>query len=157
MIILIAAMDQHRVIGFKNQMPWHIPSELAHFRQTTAGHTVLMGRKTYEAIGRLLPKRHNIIISSKPLDLVGDNVTITSDLEGVLRLWSQKDEALFVIGGAQIYQASLKYADQVMLSVVPGIHEGDTYFPIISNQDFTLEATEDYPEFKVEIYKKRQP
>lgn len=156
MIVMIAAMDQNRVIGYKNQMPWQIPSELAHFRQTTAGHTVLMGRKTFEAIGRLLPKRHNIIVSTKPMNVGGDNVTVINDLEAFLRLWSTKEETLFIIGGATIYASSLPYVDQIIVSIVPGTHPGDTYFPQIPPAQFELKNKVTHAEFEVEYYEKRQ-
>lgn len=156
MIILIAAMDEDRVIGFENKMPWQIPSELAHFRQTTAGHTVLMGRKTFESIGRTLPKRHNIIITSKPLDVVSPSVTVTSDLLGTLKEWESKKEPLFVIGGPQIYEASLAHADQIILSIIPGKHQGDTFFPKIPDHLFSIVNTIQYPEFKVVYYQRNQ-
>ena len=155
MIILIAAMAHNRVIGYQNKMPWHIPNELAHFRRTTQGQTVLMGRKTFDAIGGPLPHRHNIIVTSKPLSLDNKEVTITGDLLGTLKDWQKKDQPLYVIGGGQIYESALPYADEIILTVVKGDYQGDTYFPAFSSNDFILIKQDYNPEFNVFYYKRR--
>lgn len=153
MIVLIAAMSEARVIGNQNKLPWNIKEELEHFRTTTKGHTVLMGRNTYESIGRLLPNRHNVIITSRPLELFNQEATVTSDLEGFLTEWQDKDETLFVIGGAQVYAFALPFANEIILSTVYGSFKGDVYFPTIP-QTFKLFRTEEHELFKVEYYKK---
>lgn len=155
MIILIGAMSEDRVIGNKNKIPWDIKEELAHFRNSTKGHTVLMGRNTYESIGRLLPNRHNVIITSRPLDLANEEVTVTSDLAGYLKMWQNKEETLFVIGGAQIYEAALLFADQIILSTVYGSFIGDVHFPPLPPM-FEVFRVEEHEMFKVEYYQKRR-
>lgn len=151
MITLIVAMDQKRVIGVNNKMPWHIPSELAHFRKKTSGHTVLMGRNTYESIGGPLPKRHNVVITSRPLD--HKNVEVIHDLAAYLKVWP-KDEVLFIIGGAKVYEETLQYADELIISVVKGTYIGDTYFPKLPHY-FVLESEEEHEEFLVCYYKRQ--
>lgn len=156
MIILIAAMSKARVIGYQNTMPWHIPSELAHFRTTTSGQTVLMGRKTFEAIGGLLPNRKHIIVTSKPLVFDSEVVTITNNLITTLETWKEKDKPLFVIGGGQIYQQALPYADAIILSIVKGDYEGDTYFPLFSEDDFQLMRKVEEAAFTVYYYARKK-
>lgn len=156
MIILIAAMSKKRVIGYQNRMPWHIPSELAHFRTTTSGQTVLMGRKTFEAIGGLLPNRKHIIVTSKPLVFDSEDVTITNNLITTLETWKEKDEPLFVIGGGQIYQQALPYADAIILSIVKGDYEGDTYFPLFSDDEFQLMRKVEEAAFTVYYYARKK-
>lgn len=155
MIILIAAMSKKRVIGYQNRMPWHIPSELAHFRATTNRETVLMGRKTFEAIGGFLPNRKHIIVTSKPLVFDSDDVTITNNLITTLETWKEKDKPLFVIGGGQIYQQALPYADAIILSIVKGDYEGDTYFPLFSDDEFQLMRKVEEAAFTVYYYARK--
>lgn len=155
MIILIAAMTKNRVIGYQNKMPWHLPSELTHFRTTTNVHTVLLGRKTYDAIGGLLPNRHHIIVTSNPHLINEPNATVTSDLFAMLETWKKKKEPLFVIGGAQIYAKALPFADEIILSVIKGEYEGDTYFPNFSLSDFPLLKKEEHDGFTVYYYTRK--
>lgn len=150
MIILIAAMDQHRLIGANNKMPWHIQSELAHFRKKTSGHTVLMGRNTYESIGGPLPKRHNVVITSRPL--ADENIEVVHNLEAYLKAWP-KEEVLFIIGGGKVYEATLPYADELIISVIKGTYTGDTYFPKLPHY-FVLNTEEEHEEFLVCYYKR---
>ncbi len=127
MISLIAAMAKHRVIGKDNTMPWHMPADLAHFRQVTTGKPVIMGRKTFDSIGRLLPGRRNIIISrqAKPDGLNADWV---HSLEQALDLVVGIDEVM-VIGGGELYRQALPLANRLYITEIDVEVTGDAYFP----------------------------
>lgn len=127
MISLIAAMAKHRVIGKDNKMPWHMPADLTHFRQVTTGKPVIMGRKTFDSIGRLLPGRRNIIISrqNKPAGLEADWV---HSLEQALALVNSSAEVM-VIGGGELYKQALPLADRLYITEIDLDVAGDAYFP----------------------------
>lgn len=124
---LVAAMANHRVIGFNNQMPWHMPADLAHFKQVTLGKPVIMGRKTYDSIGRLLPGRRNIIISrqAKPDGLNADWV---DSLDAAIALVTDQPEVM-IIGGANIYEQTIAIANKLYLTEIDLTTEGDAFFP----------------------------
>jgi len=124
---IVAALAKNRVIGRQNSLPWHLPADLAHFKQLTLGKPVLMGRKTYESIGRPLPQRRNIVISHNPqLQLPGcECVTNVAD---ALALVADAEEAM-VIGGANIYQQLLPQVSRLYLTLLDLDVEGDAYFP----------------------------
>ncbi len=126
-IALVAAMANNRVIGLNNQMPWHLPADLAHFKAVTLGKPVIMGRKTYDSIGRLLPGRRNIIISRqpKPIGLAADWV---DSLAAALALVTQEPEVM-IIGGAEIYRQMLPQADLLYLTQIDLETTGDAFFP----------------------------
>lgn len=127
MISLIAAMAKNRVIGHSGRMPWHLPAELAHFKKITLGKTVLMGRRTFESIGRPLPHRRNLIITrQKNWHLTGCEVY--PSLEAALTA-APADEELMVIGGATLYLQTLPLAQRLYLSFIECESPGDTYFP----------------------------
>lgn len=128
MLILIAAQTKNRVIGKDGKMPWHLPADLRYFRETTSGHTVVMGRKTYESMGRPLPNRRNIILTRQK-DLKIEGCEVFNDIEEVKKQF--KDEEVFVIGGAEIYELSLPFADRVYLTEIDAELDGDTFFPEI--------------------------
>jgi dihydrofolate reductase len=126
-ISLISAMDRHRLIGRNNALPWHLPADFAHFKAVTMGKPVLMGRKTYDSIGRPLPGRMNIVLSRDPgLNIEG--VTTVTSFEQAKQAARDSDE-LMVIGGSLIYEMLLPEADQLYLTFVDGEFEGDAWFP----------------------------
>ena len=127
-------MAANRVIGSNGQMPWHLPADLKRFRQITWGFPVLMGRKTFEAIGKPLPGRSNIIISSNK-NYAQPDCLIFNDIESALRNCSHSRE-VFVIGGATLYQALLPRADYLYLTEINKEFEGDTYFPEIDQNQW---------------------
>lgn len=128
MISIIFAMDRNRLIGKNNSLPWHLPGDLAYFKKVTLGHAVIMGRKTYESIGRPLPGRRNVIVTRNQ-DYTADGCTICRSIGEALDLCS--DEEAFVIGGADIYSKFLPYADRLYITLIDQEFEGDTYFPEI--------------------------
>lgn len=125
-LIAIAAMSGNRVIGRAGALPWHHPEDLRFFKRTTLGHPVLMGRATYESIGRPLPGRQNIVLSRTLAPREG--ITVIRDL-AQLEQACPPDSTVFVIGGAQVYQALLPRCAELYLTLVRGAHEGDAFFP----------------------------
>ncbi|MZI92703.1 type 3 dihydrofolate reductase [Vibrio sp. CAIM 722] len=127
LISMIAAMANDRVIGKDNQMPWHLPADFAWFKRCTLGKPVVMGRKTYESIGRPLPGRQNIVIS-RDSNLSIDGVSIVSSIDEALTLAADADEVM-IIGGGSIYQACLAKADKLYVTEIHADIDGDTHFP----------------------------
>lgn len=132
MIKLIAACSENRVIGKDNTLIWHVPGDLKRFKELTSGHNVLMGRKTYESIGRPLPNRRNIILTRNE-DYKPEGCFCYSNLEEVINLYKND---LFVIGGEEIYRQTLPYADEILLTLIHKKFEGDAYFPELNGSFF---------------------
>lgn len=132
MISLIAAISHNNQIGLNNKMPWHIKEDLLYFKTITSGHTVIMGRKTFESIGKPLPHRKNIILT-KNHSLTIPNVRIICSVSEILDLISREKEEVFIIGGGEIYNLFLPYADKLYLTLLDLDIEGDTDFPDYSN------------------------
>jgi len=154
-IIIIAAMAANRVIGCQDAIPWHIPDELQRFKITTWGHPLIMGRKTYESIGRPLPGRKNIVISRKP-GLVISGCEVAESIETALALCGDTDK-VFVIGGEQIFMRAMHLADTIVLSTLVRKVKGDTFFPLIPD-DFILtgsEVIDGADPYKIEVYRRR--
>jgi len=126
-VTLIAAMAENRVIGKDNQLIWHFPEDLKHFKQLTSGHHVIMGRKTFESVGRPLPNRTNIIIT-RQTDYKAEGCLIAHSIEEALAM-VKDDEQPFIVGGAEIYKQALAFADGIELTIIHGKYEGDSYFP----------------------------
>jgi len=126
-ITLIAAMAENRVIGKDNQLIWHFPNDLKHFKTLTSGHHVIMGRKTFESVGRPLPNRTNIIIT-RQADYSAEGCLIAHSLEEAISM-VENDEQPFIVGGAEIYKQALDFADCIELTIIHGEYEGDSYFP----------------------------
>jgi len=126
-ISLIAAMDRNRLIGNNNQLPWHLPADFAHFKSVTMGKPIIMGRKTYESIGKPLPGRINIVLSRNP-DLQIEGVICVSSFEDAVAAVHDADEVM-VIGGSSIYEMLLPKANRMYLTYVDAEFEGDAWFP----------------------------
>lgn len=131
-ISMIAAMANDRIIGKDNQMPWHLPADFAWFKRCTMGKPVIMGRKTYESIGRPLPGRENIVIS-RDASLAIDGVTTVVSIEDALTAIGDVEEAM-IIGGGTIYQACLPLATRLYVTLIDAQVEGDTQFPAWSSE-----------------------
>jgi dihydrofolate reductase len=138
LISLLVAMDKNRLIGVNNQLPWHLPADLAYFKKVTMGHPIIMGRKTFEAIGKPLPGRTNIIITRNPDYQAKDCKVYTSLPEAVHNY--EEAENVFVIGGAQIFKQSLPFADKLYITFIDHTFTGDTYFPEINMDEWVLES-----------------
>lgn len=131
-ISLIAAMDRNRLIGNKNQLPWHLPADFAHFKSVTMGKPIIMGRKTFESIGRPLPGRSNIVLSRNP-DIHYDGVVNVSSFDEAIAEAGAAQEVM-VIGGSSIYEMVLPRADRLYLTCVDAEFEGDAWFPEIDEK-----------------------
>jgi dihydrofolate reductase len=128
----IVAMAKNRVIGKDNQMPWHLPEDLKRFRKITSNSIVIMGRKTFESIGKPLPKRLNVIITRNPEYKAQGCEVFTSVAEALEFCNGQKDkwgEEVFIIGGAEIYRQTISRTDRIYLTLIDKEFEGDTFFP----------------------------
>lgn len=128
MISLIVAHDQNRVIGYENDMPWHLPGDLAYFKKMTMGKPIIMGRKTFESIGRALPGRTNIVITRNAA-YTADNITTVDSLEAALAIAQPLHDEVMIIGGGHIFEQSLDIADRLYITEIHHAFNGDTYFP----------------------------
>lgn len=160
-ISLIAAVGKNRELGFKGKIPWYIPEDFKHFKQTTMGHHMVMGRKTFESIGKALPGRTTIVLS-KSSDNSTSQIPWVSNIEKALTLaQSNGEEELFIVGGGQIYSLFADRADKIYLSTVDFEGEADAYFPHFDQNDFEITeskqypATEKTPAWKFELFKKK--
>lgn len=135
-IILIAAIAKNRVIGRENTIPWHIPGEQRRFKEITMGHTLIMGRKTHESIGRVLPGRRTIVIT-RQRDYEAPGCLVAHDLVAALAAGAD-DDRIFIAGGAEIFAQALPHADAIMLSILHREVAGDALFPEFSEAAFPL-------------------
>ena len=143
----VVAMTADRVIGKDGGLPWHLPEDLAFFKRTTSGHPIVMGRKTYESIGRPLPKRRNIVMT-RDLDWRAPGVEVIhwpGDLEKLPDL----DGRVFVIGGAEVYAAFMPRLDDLLVSHISGDYDGDTRLPRFEAEFCCSEPVESHPSFEV--------
>lgn len=160
MIKLIAAVSKNLQIGKNNELPWHISEDLKYFRKTTSGQAVLMGRKTFESIGRPLPNRRNIVLT-RNTNFSADGVEVVHTIEEAIALCKSLDQ-VFIIGGGQIYAAFLPYADELYLTLVDKEIDGDTDFPIFESQFECIKSTpgetttEDGYHFAFTVWKRKQ-
>jgi dihydrofolate reductase len=130
MIKLIVAMDPNQLIGKNNQLPWNIKEDLTHFKETTTGHAIVMGRKTFESIGRPLPNRINYILTrDKSYKQEHADVKVIYDINELLKQYKGSEKTLFVIGGEQVYSLFLEHCDELIVSHILNFYYGDTYFP----------------------------
>ncbi|MDT8858663.1 dihydrofolate reductase [Alkalihalobacillus sp. MEB130] len=136
MISFVVAMDQNRVIGKDNQLPWHLPADLAFFKKVTTGHTIVMGRKTYESIGRPLPKRRNVVLT-RDEQYKAEGCDVVHTVEAVLDIAQQEDEC-FVIGGTEVFKLFWEHVDRLYVTYIDETFEGDTFFPEISDDEWEI-------------------
>ena len=137
----IVAIASNRVIGHRGDIPWKIPGEQKMFKEITLGHTVIMGRKTYESIGRPLPGRTNIVITRQS-DYRADGCIVVHDLNSAFQSCPADEDEAFICGGGQLYREAMPATDRIYLTVLPRAVEGDTYFPEISEAEFKLIKSE---------------
>ena len=137
---IIAAMARNRVIGRDNRLPWRLPADWRRFNRLTMGHHLIMGRKTFESIGRPLPGRISIVLTGRR-SYAPAGVQVAASLEAALRL-AQGDSEVFVGGGAGVYRQTLDLADRMYLTLLPDDFEGDTYFPRYDKLHWEVRRTE---------------
>ena len=162
LVSIIAAMDRNRLIGNKNQLPWHLPADLAHFKRLTMGKPILMGRKTFESIGRPLPGRTNIILS-RSRDFAAEGILIASTLKQALD-YAAGAEELVVIGGSSLYRLVMPSADRMYLTLIDAAFEGDTWFPEYDLRQWRLVSAEQHSadpknasDFCFRTYERKKP
>lgn len=144
-IHVIAAVTKEGVIGTQHGLPWHIPDDLKLFKKQTTGKTILMGRTTFETIGRPLPNRHNIVLDTERRPL--EKVSVCGNLEEALILAAQLAEELYVIGGASVYRQMLPKTDVLHLSHIRKNYPGDVYFPYYDKSQWQETGREEFDEF----------
>lgn len=138
LIALIAAYDRNRVIGNKGKIPWSIPGEQGRFRDLTIGNVVIMGRRTYEEIGRPLPGRTTVVVS-KTASFTAENCHTASTLDEALKIAGERD--VFISGGAALYAEALPFCEKLYITEIDGEFEGDTFFPIFDESLYKKDIT----------------
>ncbi len=135
-------MDKNNVIGKDNDLPWRLPADLAYFKKVTTGHAIVMGRKTFDSIGKPLPNRENIVITRNS-EFTMEGCTVLHSIEEFLSLAKQREqEELFVIGGAAIFKELMDNVDKLYITFIDEEVEGDTYFPEIDQEKWELVSEE---------------
>lgn len=145
-VVLVAAVAANGVIGLDGDIPWSIPEDLKHFRAVTKGHTVVMGRRTFESIGHPLPFRTNVVVTRDP-EWSFEGVFTASSVEDAIALSQEFDGDIMVIGGAQVYAAALPLADAQILTEVDLSPEGDTFYPEFDRSAWTEERRDSHDGF----------
>ena len=128
-LTLIVAKASNNVIGSNNDLPWHLAEDLEHFKRTTLGRPIVMGRKTFESLGRALPYRRNIVVSRNP-DWHGADVEVVHSLDAAIALCADSDE-IFIIGGAQLFEEAIPRADRMIVTELHRDYAGDVYFTAV--------------------------
>ncbi|BBB23314.1 dihydrofolate reductase [Abyssogena phaseoliformis symbiont OG214] len=132
---IIVAMDDNQLIGKNNALPWHLPADLAYFKKTTTGKAVLMGRKTYDSIGKPLPNRRNIIVS-RNMKFKADGCEVVGSINAALSL-ANGDNELMIMGGVSFYEQMVNSVDRLYITEVNGKFDGDAYFPKFDRAQFS--------------------
>ena len=140
MISIIVAKAKNNIIGGDNKLLWHISEDLKRFKEITSGHTIIMGRKTFESLPGVLPNRKHIILTrDKNYSIDSNQVTIEHDFDSILKKYLNSEDEVFIIGGAEIYKQFLPHCNKLYLTKINHSFEGDTYFPEINYSDFNIE------------------
>jgi len=150
MISIIVAMDKNRVIGKDNKLPWHISDDLKNFKRLTTENTIIMGRKTYESIGKPLPNRNNIVVSTTMQPISG--ITVCKTIPEAIEIGKTCGKEIFIIGGGQIFKQTIPLADKMYISYIKKEYEGDAYFPEFNENEWNIEQKQDFAEFELVIY-----
>ena len=148
-------MDQNGLIGSdnsKNGIPWSNKEDLQHFKETTVGQTILMGRTTYEKIGKPLPNRKTIVLSSMTMD--DPRVEVCHNLKELLEKYKGYKDPLYICGGSSVYKQAMKYADELIISTIPGEYKGNAYFPTELMSGFELVSFKKMKTFILEKYER---
>ena len=149
-ITLVAAIASNNVIGKENSLPWNIPEDLKRFKQMTSGHTILMGRKTFDSIGRPLPNRQNIVMT-KDENFEKEGIKVINDFDEALELIKESNEDIFIIGGSKIYELFEPVANTLAITRILKDFEGDAFFPDINWELWQIEKEENFFDEKSKI------
>lgn len=142
MISLMVAHDPNHVMGLKNDLPWHIPEDMAYFKEKTMGKAMVMGRKTYDSIGKPLPGRQSIVITRNK-DFTAEGVVVVHDLQVAIEQAKEYAEEVMIIGGAEIFRISMDIADRLYITLIQTEYEGDTFFPSYGPEWKIVSSTEE--------------
>lgn len=161
MISFLWAQDQNGLIGRNNDLPWRIPAELKYFKETTMGHAIVMGRKTYESIGKPLPGRTNIVLT-RDSNYRQEGCLIFHSKEDLLKWSKESNFEVFITGGSEIFRLFMEEADQLYVTKIYETFEGDTYFPELDWSDWTLVSSKKGPkdeknpyDYEFQVYKRK--
>ncbi len=154
-VTVVAAVARNRVIGRDGGLPWHIPGDLPRFKRLTVGHTMVMGRRTYESIGRPLPDRRTIVVTRR-VDWSPEGVTVVGSVEEALREAGADRERVFVVGGGELYSQSMDLADVMELTEVDSEPEGDVYFPEVDWSQWEEIARQNHPGHSFVTYRRKR-
>lgn len=156
MISLVVAHDPNIAIGKNGWMPWCLPEDLKHFRAVTLHHHIVMGRTTFDAMKKPLPKRHTYVVTrNENYHFDHEDVSIVHDLEDLLKTYKHSEETLIICGGAKIYTQALPFVDEMWISLVDQSYEADTWFPSYDPEDFIIESKERKEGFTIVHYIKK--
>jgi len=160
MITIIAAIGKNNALGKDNQLLWRLPKDLRHFKSLTENHPIVMGRKTYESIGKALPNRTNIVVSRKE-NWFQEDILIVSKLKEAIKFAKKIDEDIFIIGGGEIYKQTIELADRLEITLVEEDFEADTFFPRIdlkiwlkTNEEFHAKDEKNDHDFYFQTYER---
>jgi len=152
MISIIVAIGKNNELGKKNALLWNLPADMKHFKETTSGHPVIMGRKTFESIGRPLPNRQNIVITRNKTH-IRHGVYVTHSLEEAINLFKNSNEEIFIIGGAEIYKQAMEFADKLYITQIEAENKNaDAFFPEINLNKWQKIKSEKYPKDNLNKY-----
>lgn len=158
-ITLIVAAAENNAIGKNNQMPWHLPNDFKYFKKNTLEHSVVMGRKTFESIGKPLPERRNIVMT-RDLRYSNDEVDVANSIQEIIT-YCRDEREIFIIGGAEIYQQALPLANRILLTRVHTTIDGDAFFPELLDHQWKLVSAEKHEkdekhafDYTFEVYEK---
>lgn len=149
----IVAHDPNRVIGNNLDIPWHIKEDFKHFKETTTGHVVVYGSKTFESMGKALPNRENIVLHFNK-DFNAPGCEVVTSIEEIVKRYKDNDEVVYICGGASIYKQFLPYCEELIISEVKKEYVGNVYFPEYKN-DFVCYKEDEREEFIIKYYKRR--
>ena len=133
---ILVAHDKQRVIGYQNQLPWHLPNDLKHVKQLSTGHTLVMGRKTFESIGKPLPNWRNVVLTNNP-SFKHEGVDVIHSIEEINNIPGQ----VFIFGGQTLFEEMIDKVDDMYITVVDGKFQGDTFFPPYTFEDWEVESS----------------
>ncbi|MFT4303372.1 MAG: dihydrofolate reductase [Candidatus Woesearchaeota archaeon] len=153
MLALIVAIGPNGVIGNNNKLPWDIPEDLKLFKETTKNNSIIMGMKTFESIGKPLPYRNNIVLTSKKISIPG--VIICNNIEDAIKKAKEFGKDIFCIGGTSIYKQFIPLVDKLYISWIKKEYEGDIYFPELNLKDWEIEYQKSYDDFNFIIYTRK--
>lgn len=160
MVSLIVCHAEQNVIGFKNKMPWHLPNDLKHVKRLTQGNTIVMGRKTFESLGRPLPNRRNVVLTRNP-EFIAEGIDIIRDVAEIEEL----EGKVFIFGGSGVYQQTMHLVDEMHITRIHETFAGDTFFPyydmaewkLVSRQEGLIDGSNRYPHEFLHLRRKAKP